>query len=304
MKPRLNRLRFLTLVAVLVLMLISGNERYLDSEDDQSTAISLIQPPPKLRAVILILTHPTNQYRRMLQRDTWIKDLESDFIHLYLCANVDHLIWASEGEQQSFITEFETFGDIIVFQGLEEGYRQISKKVIAGIQYAMNLQQASTGEMVSPDYIIKTDDDMYLSISNIEDMLATSPADQFYFGHLKLNQFPDRNEWSKFYVSSDLYPSMDPYPPFAGGGLYILSNDVAAKVSERTRLPDYRYFPFEDVQMGLLMHELKILPHHGNVAIDSEEPEQDTLAIHCGTRMDEYHAMLGKQAQLLSKNAL
>ena len=290
MKPsEFKNLRILIILAITAIITIIMLEYHSDDINSNSNVISLMQVPPKLRAVILILTHPHNQNRRQLQRETWIKDLNQDYLAIYLLANPDNLTWNSDNERNSFIEEFETFQDMIVFQNLEEGYRQISKKVIAGINYTMH------GLPTLPDYVLKTDDDMYLNVENIEILLDTSPRENFYFGHLKLHQYAERYEYSKYYTSYDDWPTNNPYPPFAGGGLYLLSQDLALKVSE-LETNGIKYFPFEDVQMGILMHSLKVLPHHGNVAIASENPDHDVLAIHCGFRMHEFHEIFGKQS--------
>ena len=290
-KPKRVQLFILLAMAALLYLITSMSQNTID---ESNPVISNIHAPPKLRAVVLILTHPHNQYRRQLQRETWIKDLGKDIIPIYLCANVDKLTWGSENERNSFVEEFNTFGDMVVFQNLAEGYREISKKVIAGINYTMTgLITLDTNEPVLPDYVLKTDDDMYLAVENIEQLLNNSPQKEFYLGHLKMGQYAERYELSKYYTSYEQWPTDDEYPPFAGGGLYILSQDLALKVAKKSK--DFKYFPFEDVQMGILMHELEVLPYHGNVAIASENPSEDTLAIHCGDRMNEYHEMFGKE---------
>ena len=92
-----------------------------------------------------------------------------------------------------------------------------------GIDFAVN-------ECSNFDYVIKTDDDMYLNVNKIAQFLSELPeTEQIYVGRCFSNAPPIRDRNSKWFISKRDYPNKT-FPTFCTGAMYIMSMDIAKGV--------------------------------------------------------------------------
>lgn len=89
-----------------------------------------------------------------------------------------------------------------------------------------------------------------------------NPDHHLFAGHLIYGVGPIRIPWSKYYVPNIVTPEEN-YPPYCGGGGFLLSRFTAAALRRAARTLDL--FPIDDVFLGMcLKHEgLKPASHSG-----------------------------------------
>uniref|UniRef100_A0A8D0GMJ3 Hexosyltransferase n=1 Tax=Sphenodon punctatus TaxID=8508 RepID=A0A8D0GMJ3_SPHPU len=111
-------------------------------------------------------------------------------------------------------------------------------------------------------YIFKGDDDVFVSPPNLLEFLEDKKAGDLFVGDVLLKARPIRKKENKYYIPSALY-SKNYYPPYAGGGGFLMDGPLAKKlhkVSETLEL-----YPIYDVFLGMCLEILKVTPvaHEG-----------------------------------------
>ena len=123
-------------------------------------------------------------------------------------------------------------------------YRNLTIKTLVAFNYAL--------EQYNSSYFFKTDDDMFVNIKRIAQLLKDykiNNIDNILFGHCIKNPFVDRRVHSKHYVSFDNFPHKR-YSPYCTGAGYILSKtalNLVLKVNSNVTL-----VPSEDTSIGIL----------------------------------------------------
>lgn len=108
-------------------------------------------------------------------------------------------------------------------------------------------------------FIFKGDDDVFVNTYRIVDFLkglSGSKARDLFVGDVITNAGPHRDKRVKYFIPESMYIGM--YPPYAGGGGYLYSGDVAARlhnVSEHVAL-----YPIDDVYTGMCLRKLGLAP--------------------------------------------
>lgn len=107
-------------------------------------------------------------------------------------------------------------------------------------------------------YLLKTDDDSYVNVRELEKALLVSSAD--YWGKCHDEAWkPHRNqeiEWQKkWYISYETYAEPE-YPPYCQGAGIGLSRKFMECAIDH--IPKIRYMPNEDVAVGMLAERCKI----------------------------------------------
>ncbi|XP_071399467.1 N-acetyllactosaminide beta-1,3-N-acetylglucosaminyltransferase 2-like [Centroberyx affinis] len=121
-------------------------------------------------------------------------------------------------------------------------------------------------------YIFKGDDDVFVNTFRILDFLrglSGPKARDLFVGDMITNAGPHRDKKVKYFIPESMYVGM--YPPYAGGGGYLYSGDIAARlqnISQRVTL-----YPIDDVYTGMCLRKLGLAPekHKGFRTFDIEE---------------------------------
>lgn len=107
-------------------------------------------------------------------------------------------------------------------------------------------------------YIFKGDDDVFVSVQNIMEYLEdSSDVKNLFAGDVLFKARPIRRKDNKYYVPSALY-NKTYYPPYAGGGGFLMDGPVARKLylaSETLEL-----YPIDDVFLGMCLEVLQVTP--------------------------------------------
>lgn len=124
----------------------------------------------------------------------------------------------------------------------------------------------------SARFIFKGDDDVFVNTYRILDFLkglSEPKARDLFVGDVITNAGPHRDKKVKYFIPESMYVGM--YPPYAGGGGYLYSGDIAARlhnVSQHVAL-----YPIDDVYTGMCLRKLGLAPekHKGFRTFNIEE---------------------------------
>ncbi|XP_035307485.1 N-acetyllactosaminide beta-1,3-N-acetylglucosaminyltransferase 3 isoform X1 [Cricetulus griseus] len=112
-------------------------------------------------------------------------------------------------------------------------------------------------------FVLNGDDDVFAHTDNMVTYLKGHDPDHHLFvGHLIQNVGPIRVPWSKYFVPT-LVSADEHYPPYCGGGGFLLSRFTAAALHHAARvLP---VFPIDDVFLGMCLRQQGLAPgsHNG-----------------------------------------
>lgn len=109
-------------------------------------------------------------------------------------------------------------------------------------------------------FIFKGDDDVFVNARNLLQLLRFRAEERrdarLFVGDIISKAGPIRNRQSKYYIPKELYDR--PYPPYAGGGGFLMSGAVARGLfaaSEAVQL-----YPIDDVFLGMCLQRLGVAP--------------------------------------------
>lgn len=121
-------------------------------------------------------------------------------------------------------------------------------------------------------FIFKGDDDVFVNTYRILDFLkglSGPKARDLFVGDVITNAGPHRDKKVKYFIPESMY--VGAYPPYAGGGGYLYSGDIATRlhnVSQHVAL-----YPIDDVYTGMCLRKLGLAPekHKGFRTFNIEE---------------------------------
>ncbi|XP_020829576.1 beta-1,3-galactosyltransferase 5 [Phascolarctos cinereus] len=201
--------------------------------------------PPFL---VVMVTSSHNQIEaRMVIRETWGREriVQGKRILTYF------LLGITNSKDDDVVTqESQKYRDVIQKDFLDV-YFNLTLKTMMGIEWVHHFCPQS-------DFVMKTDSDMFVNVYYLTELLIRkNRTTRFFTGFLKMNEFPIRKIFNKWYVSYHEYPG-EKYPPFCSGTGYVFSSDIASEVyNVAEKVP---FIKLEDVFMGLCLAELKIEP--------------------------------------------
>lgn len=141
----------------------------------------------------------------------------------------------------------------IVFGDFLDSYRNLTRKMVLGIEWAVANCQA--------DFVMKADEDTFVAILELVQWLEkyqrlTGRRNKpLYMGAALIDKGPYREKDSPHYVSEKEYPAPT-YPPYAGGVGYVFSGKLLENLSNAVKV--VRLFPNEDACFGALMQHIKV----------------------------------------------
>lgn len=151
------------------------------------------------------------------------------------------------------LQEETNFYNDIVFGEFVDSYRNLTRKMVLGIEWAAKYCQAQ--------YVLKADEDSFVNIFELVQWLKqyqrTEGHKPLYMGAALVDKGPYREKDSPFYVSEDEYPDSK-YPPYVSGAGYVFSGKLLVKLT--SSLKAVRLFPNEDACFGALMQYIKVNP--------------------------------------------
>uniref|UniRef100_A0A3Q4GVI6 Hexosyltransferase n=1 Tax=Neolamprologus brichardi TaxID=32507 RepID=A0A3Q4GVI6_NEOBR len=130
-------------------------------------------------------------------------------------------------------------------------------------------------------FVLKGDDDVFVNTLRIVNYLEGLPEGEskdLFIGDVIINAGPHRDKKLKYFIPESVF--VGNYPPYAGGGGYLYSGELAIRlhnVSQQVVL-----FPIDDVYTGMCLKKLGLVPenHNGFKTFDIEKKYKDNPCIH------------------------
>ena len=161
---------------------------------------------------------------------------------------------SSDPKTNFLVTREAAIHKDIVMGKFNDTFRNLYKKMILSISWPLE-------EKCSASYILKTDEDCFVNIRNLLNLLdryhITNGTQPIYVGRRQDDMPVIRDIQDRYYVSEKEFP--EPYfYPYASGGGYVFSGNLLpllVNVSKTAPL-----FPNEDALLGSLMHRIGVEP--------------------------------------------
>ncbi|XP_007943654.1 N-acetyllactosaminide beta-1,3-N-acetylglucosaminyltransferase 3 [Orycteropus afer afer] len=218
-------------------------------------------PPDKCAQPVFLLlvikSSPANYERREMVRRTWGREREVHGVHLrrlFLLGTSPNALEARK-VNQLLALEARVHGDILQWD-FHDSFFNLTLKQVLFLQW----QETRCN---NASFLLNGDDDVFAHTSNMVAYLqGHDPSRHLFVGHLIRNVGPIRVPWSKYYIPK-VVTKEEQYPPYCGGGGFLLSRFTAAALRRAARVLDL--FPIDDVFLGMcLEHEgLKPAMHSG-----------------------------------------
>uniref|UniRef100_A0A2K5N623 Hexosyltransferase n=2 Tax=Cercocebus atys TaxID=9531 RepID=A0A2K5N623_CERAT len=202
------------------------------------------QTPPFL--VLLVTSSHKQLAERMAIRQTWGKErmVKGKQLKTFFLLGTT----SSAAETKEVDQESQRHKDIIQKDFLDV-YYNLTLKTMMGMEWVHRFCPQAA-------FVMKTDSDMFINVDYLTKLLLKkNRTTRFFTGFLKLNEFPIRQPFNKWFVSKSEYP-WDRYPPFCSGTAYVFSGDVASQVYNVSH--SVPYIKLEDVFVGLCLERLNI----------------------------------------------
>ncbi|XP_066932653.1 lactosylceramide 1,3-N-acetyl-beta-D-glucosaminyltransferase A-like [Clytia hemisphaerica] len=142
--------------------------------------------------------------------------------------------------------EMKHHGDLIVGD-VKESFYTLSKKLSIGIDWLHR-------NLVF-DFVLKTDDDVFINIPKVLKALNTLPSHIQYFGHVMWRQPVERK--GRYKLTPDEFKH-DRFDPYCSGGGFIVRQGVIEKIA--WYLVFNRPLKYEDAYFGSLAFKAGVVP--------------------------------------------
>lgn len=137
--------------------------------------------------------------------------------------------------------------------------------------------------MSCPDarYVFKGDDDVFVNTHRIVNYLAglsQSKSRDLFVGDVITGAGPHRNKKLKYYIPESIFQGS--YPPYAGGGGYLYSGDLAQRLYNASQ--KVMLYPIDDVYTGMCLRKLGLVPekHKEFRTFNIDEKYRDNACIY------------------------
>lgn len=130
-------------------------------------------------------------------------------------------------------------------------------------------------------YILKGDDDVFVNTLLIIDLLeglSDNGAKDLFIGDVISDASPHRDSKLKYYIPESVFEGA--YPPYAGGGGYLYSGELALRLYNVSR--QVVLYPIDDVYTGMCLRKLGLVPekHSGFRTFGIEEKYRNNPCIY------------------------
>lgn len=219
---------------------------------------TLLTPSPcedDLHLLLAIKSTAAQVERRAALRDTWGRAGRINGRRVKLV----FLMGRSRDQVQNYnlqpLLEWENdrYGDILQWDFVDSFFNLTLKEVRFLSWFSRSCS--------SSEFVFKGDDDVFVHTENLLEFLeAHKPENHLITGDVIPKALPIRNKASKYFIPVEMYPDGKQYPPYAGGGGYLMSRQTVLELNEAAqRVP---LFPIDDVYVGMCLEEMGKKPTH------------------------------------------
>ncbi|KAL6083276.1 hypothetical protein STEG23_000358 [Scotinomys teguina] len=210
--------------------------------------------------LVVVKSVITQHDRREVIRQTWGHEWESAGRGRGAVRTLFLLGTASKHEerthyQQLLAYEDRLYGDILQWDFLDSFFN-LTLKEIHFLKWL---------DIYCPNvpFIFKGDDDVFVNPTNLLEFLSDRhPQENLFVGDVLKHARPIRRKDNKYYIPTVMY-SKSTYPPYAGGGGFLMSGSLARHL--RHACDTVELFPIDDVFLGMCLEVLGVQPtgHEG-----------------------------------------
>lgn len=215
--------------------------------------------------------------RRQAIRETWGRSgavKNRTVVTLFLLGN------AMVEDQHPNLTELlrheaELYGDIVQWD-FRDSFFNLTLKDVQFLDWFSSFCPKA-------EFIFKGDDDVFVNTPRIVDFLDSLPpkaVSDLFTGDVITNATPLRDKKLKYFVPESFF--VGSYPPYAGGGGFLYSGQVALKLLEASK--QVVFYPIDDVYTGMCLRKLGLAPekHDGFRTFDINAKHKDNPCIYRG----------------------
>lgn len=150
--------------------------------------------------------------------------------------------------------ESQRYGDIIQ-EGFLDSYANLTIKSVMLLKW---FTQACDKDGKGPQYVLKTDDDMYINLVKLWDVVRANKRPKLLLGSLICNAVPIKDPYNKWYVPKYMFAERH-YPPYLSGTGYLMSRSTLAALWKASL--ESPLFHLEDIYItGILSRLAGIRP--------------------------------------------
>ncbi|XP_060078100.1 beta-1,3-galactosyltransferase 1-like [Ylistrum balloti] len=202
-----------------------------------------------LDLIIIVCTSVSGFSKRQAIRNTWGLFLkQQQNVRMVFFLGVQN----KENIQNKVFEENHTYHDIVQ-EDFWDSYRNLSIKSVGALKWMKNYCNIAK-------FGLKVDDDIFVNIPNLMEMLSKVTHPRIIIGHLFVGARPIQDIHSKWHTAKEDFPR-DVYPPYVSGTCYVMSLQAAIdiyQVSLYTKL-----FWLEDIYItGICAEKAKIKLAH------------------------------------------
>lgn len=215
---------------------------------------------------------PGHFEQRQAVRKTWGRE---GLFQSGLRVHTVFLLGSSSQDDLDPLLSFESqyFGDLLQWD-IHESLLNLTHKVHAFFEWTLkHCPQVS--------FIFSGDDDVFVNspaLFTYLESLEPSKASQLYVGQVLSASVPFRDPKSKYYIPLSFYDGS--YPPYVGGGGFVLSGALLQPLNSVSRI--IPMFPMDDVYTGMCLQAVGVSPEEnsGFKTFDIKEEDRENLCVH------------------------
>ncbi|XP_036383268.1 N-acetyllactosaminide beta-1,3-N-acetylglucosaminyltransferase 4-like [Megalops cyprinoides] len=213
----------------------------------------LLKPRPcddNLFLLMVIKSTAAQVDRRAALRTTWGQEgvIRGKKVKLvFLLGKSQDLV---KGYPLQRLLEYENrqFGDILQWDFVDSFFNLTLKEIHFLSWFREECQTAQ--------FVLKGDDDVFIHTGNMVEFLEDrNPSDHLFAGDIIYRAKPQREPKNKYFIPEEMYPQSQ-YPPYAGGGGYLMSRQTVVGLDRAAQ--DTDLFPIDDVFVGMCLQKMKV----------------------------------------------
>lgn len=205
--------------------------------------------------LLVIKSSPANYDRREVLRKTWGEERLQSGVWIRRIFISGTMGSGFEKERLNKLLELENreYHDIIQWDFKDTFYNLTLKQILFLEWMETNCPKAH--------FLLNGDDDVFANTDGMLEYLQSlnnNNGDKHLFtGHLIQNVGPIRSPGSKYFIPKQVQES-DSYPPYCGGGGFLLSGYTAMVIYEMSK--SITVLPIDDVYMGMCLAKAGLSP--------------------------------------------
>ena len=166
------------------------------------------KPSNATDVLVIVCSAMSNFVERQAIRDSWASETNSDLSNIKVIFLVGHVGNESSPLQVNVTRESEIHGDILQ-EDFIDSYANLTVKSLMLLKFfTQNCDQVP--------YLLKTDDDVYINLVNLNKLVQMNRKPNLLIGSLICGAVPIRDPYNKYYAPKYMYDKKR-YPNYLSG---------------------------------------------------------------------------------------